>query len=295
VTTSSRSRLRRTRDGDRGVYAILYAVLVVVLVGMSAIVVDIAGLREDRRDNRAAADSAATGGAEFLNPISFGGVRPKEGCEQAWAYLSSILDDLPTPSTPCSDFNGVTATTYCSTAAPAMIRAQRTVGDRTVVIAWPVPRDDPATAADESQGYLNSDVAPNPGGVVNQDFASERDGSDAGCDRIGVAIIEDRTFGLANGIGSGGQNTSIHSVARFNPDGGEADQIAALNVLNPTECASLVTTGGGKVLVGPTVENGVIAGPGIIAVESTGLGTCVGSPNPDGTGGGNRVIDPNRT
>ena len=294
MRSSILSRLRPPagRD-DAGVYAVLYALLVVILVGIAAIVVDIAGLRQDRRDNRAAADSAAVAGAEFLNPVK-GGIQPKKACDRAWLYLSKTLSGLPAPSTPCSEFTGVTPNTYCSAAYPSMIPAQRTVGDRTVIIAWPVPQDNPATAGvDESHKFLNPDVAPDHTGGVTQVFASDRDGSVGGCDRLGVAVIDHRSFGLASGIGIKGQATSIHSVARFDTKGGFQEQIAALNLFNLSDCRTLSTTGGGKVLVGPTVDNlGNVVGPGIIAVDSTGTTGCTGSPNADGTGGGDRVIDP---
>ena len=286
-------------DGESGAYAILYAALVVIMIGIAAIVVDVAALRQDRRDNRAAADSAATGAAEFINPLKL--LQPVAACNRAWDYLMANLDGLVKPAGACGSFSplpgGVTPAAYCSTTTPALIRDQRRVGDVVVIIAWPVPQDDSATpAVDESGGFLSPNLAP---GDIEQAFFPERDGSPEGCDRIGVAVLEDRNFGLATGIGAGGTRTSVHSVARFNAKDGPADQVAALNVLNPTRCRTLITAGTGKVVVGPTFRNGEYAGPGIIAVESDGNdnppvtpGTCNGTP----TGpGGDRVIDPNTT
>jgi hypothetical protein len=288
VTRHLRGCIDRHRE-ENGAYAILYAALVVIMIGIAAMVVDIAGVREDRRENRAAADSAATGAAEFLNPLKT--IQPKKACDRAWDYLVANLDGLTKPLAACSSFNslpgGVSAAVYCTAASPTMVRDVRTVGNRTVVIAWPIPKDDPLTAADESRGFLTPDLAP---GDVEQAFYAERDGSDGGCDRIGVALIANHKFGLAAGIGAGGTSTSDHSVARFNVKDGPAEQVAALNVLNTRDCKTVVTTGGGKVFVGPTFRNGEYAGPGIIAVESDGSGDCSGSA----TGpGGDRVIDPN--
>ena len=291
MTRHLRERVGR-QGADAGAYAILYAALVVVMIGIAAMVVDIAALRQDRRDNRAAADSAVMGGAEFLNPLKT--IQPQKACNRAWDYLEANLDGLTKPAGACNSFNplpaGVTAAAYCSTSSPALIRDERRVGNQVVVIAWPVPKDDPTTAAvDESGGFLTPDLAP---GGAQQVFYDDRDGSDEGCDRLGVAVLEDRTFGLAAGIGAGGTRTSVHSVARFNAKDGPADQVAALNVLNKTDCKTLVTTGSGNVVVGPTFRNGEFAGPGIIAVESAGTGSCAGSA----TGpGGERVIDPNTT
>lgn len=264
----------RANGQDSGVFAVLYACLVVVLIGMAAIVVDLASLRQDRRNNRAAADSAVLGAAEFLNTRAPGGRRPHLACMRAWDYLVSDVEGLTKPGAACSSFSpgapaNLNPDVHCSAASPAMIRDERTVGDWTVVVAWPVP-------ASASQGFLTPDVAPGDGA---QAFTESVDGSQAGCDRIGVAVLQNRTFGLAAGLGMGaeGQRTSSHSVAWFNEDGGPVDEVAALNVLNPTDCEALVTTGGGKVVVGPTVQNGVVIGPGIVAVESDGKGSCTGS------------------
>ena len=57
---------RALEQKDRGAYAILYAVLLTVMVGMAALVLDLANLRLDRRTNRAAADSAAIAAAAEL-------------------------------------------------------------------------------------------------------------------------------------------------------------------------------------------------------------------------------------
>ncbi len=264
-------------DPQAGVYAVLYAALVLVMIGMGAIVVDIATLREDRRDNRAAADSAALAGVERLDPLGAVGVDPKLACDAAWAYLSTTLGDLTKPADACAPFVGVNASTHCAVGStPPMIRSDRIVGSREVVIAWPIPR-----GADD--GFLTPNLAP---GGVNQPFAEGVDGPvsdpadptlDKGCDRFGVAIFEKQEFGLAGGLGQKGATTQIHSVARVDPKGGPPDEVAALNVLNPRDCEALVTTGGGTVLVGPTLKGTVVKGPGIIAVESDANGTCTGS------------------
>jgi hypothetical protein len=285
VITALRSRLPSAENRDLGVYAILYAALVVVVVGFAAIVVDIAGLRYDRRDNKAAADAAAIGAAEFLNPIQASGIKPDKACLRAWDYLAATLDGLTKPAGRCSSFSplpgGVTATAYCNPtppAVPAMIRDEQTVGNRRVIIAWPVPR-----GAD--QHFLDPELAP---GSAVQDFSSDADGSDVGCDRVGVAIVQNRKFRLAAGIQSSSQNTSVHSVARFNSSEGQKDQIAALNILEKVDCGAITVGGGGQVLVGPTVNKGVVVSPGIVAIESDGSGTCSGTPP-----NGQMTIDPN--
>ncbi len=178
------------------------------------------------------------------------------------------IEGLSKPAAACSLFfpgppANLDPTTYCQAANPAMIRDERVVGKYTIVVAWPVPKD-----ASQEFPHVGHPWRHEP------DFYASVDGSDEGCDRIGVAVLQDRTFGLAAGLGIGaeGQRTSSHSVAWFNKDGGPVDKVAALNILNKTDCEALVTTGNGKVVVGPTVENGVVIGPGIIAVESDAKG-----------------------
>lgn len=268
MTRSLRGRLGK--PADAGAFAILYAVLVVVLLGMAAIVVDFASVREDRRLGRSATDSAALGGAEFLNAQAVGGGSPYTACLRAWKYLASTLQ-VAAPAGTCGSFaayNTPASLSTCSAAGtqPAEIDDDRTVGNRTFRVAWPIPKSG-------GTGFLTSDIAP---GNVTQTFAPGVDGptagTDWGCDRLGVAMFENAKFALGQVLGYSGTSTQVHSVARYNPTGGPAEAVAALNVLETTDCPTLRVTGGGKAIVGPTLDNGVVVGPGIIAVESDGLG-----------------------
>lgn len=277
---------------DAGAYAILYALLVVVLVGMGAIVVDLASVRQDRRLNRSAADAAVVAGAKYLNGSAPTGASPYQACLNAWKYLSLTLK-ITTPPSACGAFasydTAAVVAAYCAVAAPAEIADVRTVGDRTIRIAWPIPHHAGGPISD----FLTPEVAP---GSASQTFDGTVDGTDAGCDRFGVAIIESERFGLGGALGASGTQTQVHSVARFNPDGGPTEGVAALNVLNPTDCNSLITTGGGKVLVGPVMNNGVPTGPGTIAVEADGsTSTCNGGKKviAPTTGGGSQICASN--
>jgi hypothetical protein len=267
------------QDPEAGVYAILYAILCVILLGMASVVVDFASLRSDRRTTRAAADSASIAGARLLD-ITNSSAGPYGACLAAWDYLANTLR-ITKPAGVCSPFNGITLASYCSVASPVMITDDRTINRRTYRIAWPVP-----TGAD--QGFLTPDLAP---GTINQPAntsatpgVTNTDGYANGCDKLGVAIFETGSFGLAGALGYNGTNTQVHSVARVLPQSGPEEDAAALNVLNTTQCESLVTTGNGKVTVGPVLDDsGAVVSPGIIAVEAAGTANC---------NGGNTVIDP---
>lgn len=264
------------RSADEGVYAVLYAVLVVVLIGLASIVVDFAAVRQDRRLDRSAADSAAIGGAQLLDPAGATGRSVYGACLRSWDYLSTTLR-ITTPGTACAAFTSyqteAQVSAYCGNGSSdlAEIDDNQTIGTRTFRVAWPVPSN-PALGT----GFLTPDIAP---GAISggQPFNATFDGTVSGCDRLGVAVFHTQSFVLGEVFGSSSTQTQTHSVSRFNPNGGPADEVAALNVLNPTDCNSLVTTGGGQVLVGPTVRGTTVVGPGSIAVESNATSSCSGS------------------
>lgn len=265
----------RPRD-DGGVYAILYALLVLVVLGMAAIVLDLGLLRADKRDSRSAADTASLAGSAELGQ---GPWNPLAACETAWDYA---LDNLGLPDTdsPCGDaspgdgfFNGVAG---CPTEQSTATNTEPVEG-ASISITWPVPSTSTMLTNPDGRPESAPDRVPEPA-----------DGEPEGCDKLGVSIVRQRDLGFASALGTSSGTSYAGSVARFDPDGGPSEEVAALNVLEPKDCGSLVTTGNGKVLVSPTVdEDGLVVGPGIIAAESSGLGTCPGSE-----AAGARVIDP---
>jgi hypothetical protein len=269
------------QDREAGVYAVLYAALVIVLIAFAAIVVDLSAVRQDRRLNRSAADAAALGGVYLLDPSSSSGAQPYEACLQAWRYLEATLR-ITKPAGACAVFQTLTAAQIkakCSSPNPSELydSPDPTVGSRRFRISWPIPDTG-------GSGFLNPDLA--PGSAGTQPASSTTDGNPAlnGCDRLGVAIFQDQKFGLASAFGSTQTTTQDHSVALVTPQEGPPKDAAALNVLNPADCETLVTTGGGKVTVGPVLDkDDKPVSAGIVAVESNGTGAC---------SGGNRVIDP---
>ena len=94
-------------SSDDGVFAILYALLVVVLLGTAAVVVDLAMLRESRASTRSAADSAVVAAAASLNAVRPTLNDPRGGCQRAWKYLRTQLAGLPDGSTDCLAFPAV--------------------------------------------------------------------------------------------------------------------------------------------------------------------------------------------
>ena len=234
------SRRRCFRDGaDEGAYAILFALLVVTLVGMLAFVLDLALLRESRASTRSVADSAVVAAGAALKDAS-GAWTPRAACIEGWAYLSGSIGSDGSPT--CSQLPA-TWTTTCPTTAQTGTWSS---ADWRVVWTWPVPQTStlltkPDTEISQSQVY-NAQV----------------DGASA-CDRIAVEIFKLNRLGFGAVFGVGDATTRAASVARNIQTGTNSSAVAALNILDTTNCKALTTDGQGKITVGTATQRGIIA------------------------------------
>ncbi|HEU0131922.1 MAG TPA: pilus assembly protein TadG-related protein [Mycobacteriales bacterium] len=264
-----RRHLERT---DEGAYAILYGLLLVAVIGMAAIVVDLGALRQNRRQTRLAADSAAVAGAMSLDPFLTGGAKPREACEKAWGYLATNLGFTVPAATGCTSLPAAwDPTTACPLATPPAVG---TVGAYTVTVTWPIPDSSVLLTAPNAQPAVSSTTV--------QSVDPDVDGNEP-CLRmaVGVAQVQQASFATIFGVRSNA--TGVTSVARAAKEAGPGAPIAALNVLNRTDCQTLRTSSQGFIRVASVTDPDPAIGtrPGIIAVESSGAG-C---------GGGRRVID----
>lgn len=254
----------RASENDAGAYAILYAMLVVVLFGMAAMVVDLASLRLDRSDDRSATDSAATAGARVL--IQNG---PQAACQEAYSYAFSNLGITGTPN--CSAFP--TSITNCPASS---IQSAVTASNITVRVSWPVLDTDP--------DMTNPDVKP---GDVTQSLAPNN--ADGGpCGRVEVSIERPRTFAFAGIFGGSGTTTMSTSIALGYSTPGNGGAAVPLVVLDPNSCDALVVNGGAQLLVAHAAKPNPDTGnydPGRIAVDSDGTGGDVNC------NGGSTTID----
>lgn len=248
--------------GELGVYAILYALLVVVVLGVAATVVDLALMREGRASARSAADSAAVAAASALNPLDTSKTDPLKACRNAWKYLRVGIDDLPDGSSTCSVFPTAPSATCTATTTP--IAATWTSTRYAVRITWPVVAASTLMTA--------PDVRP---GSVTQTANAAFDGANA-CDRIGIEVTRSSPTVFAAALGVRDVTIGAASVGRAIEKGESKDVIAALNILEPSKCGALRTSGQGAVQV-----NGVDDQAGFIAVESNGR---AGSPTCNGQG-----------
>lgn len=243
------SRLLHSENGAILVYS---ALLLVLLLGVAALVVDLGGLRLDRRVDRMTSDIAATAGAGSLNPFGVGD--SQEACQAAWGYALENLGNLTVTSAP-------NCTVFSSPCDAAVARtASGTAGEYTITITQPVP-----------DGYSLM-------GSQTPDTAV--DGS--ACQRIGVEIRRNRTYTFARVLGFESGSTHVASVARIGPGSGTGELVPLL-VLEPIACDALYTSGQGRV----TVTDNALT-PGYIVVDSDGSKTT----NPNRCGNNSYTIDP---
>lgn len=253
--------MRRRRD-ESGVYAILYTLLVLVILGGAATVVDLALMREGRATTRSAADSAVVAAASALNPLDASKTDPRKACLTAWRYLRAGIDDLSDGSSSCTTAFPSPPPVTCTAVTTPKVAAW-SGGGYSVRITWPVP----ATSA----LMTKPDVAP---GSFTQPADTLFDGTNQ-CDRVAVEVNRTTATVFAAALGVGKVTIGASSVGRAIERGESKEVIAALNILEPTECGALKTSGQGSVEV-----DGVDDQAGYIAVESDGRSTgnsCNGS------------------
>jgi hypothetical protein len=250
------SRWRR----DDGAYAILYALLVVTLLGMASFVVDLGAVRADKREARSAADSAALAAAADLG---LGPYTPNAACVTAWTFLWDTLDVGTPTSNPCGGFSA----SYLTCPTSPIVTTPFTFKDITVTFTWPVPS--------------TSTQLSNPDGLTSgtRSYDPTFDGSVLGCDRFGVQLSHERTFGLASALGVTSGTSTAASVARKTVTPGSDELTYPLVVLHPTDCKVLSAGGTGATFY---VANGGTSHPtipGRIVVDSNGTTNCPGGPN----------------
>lgn len=251
--------------GEEGVYSVLYVMLVVTLAVVVGLVADIGALRQDRRVERLAADSAAVAGGLALAPLA-GNPAAATACAEAWAYAKANLPgaDLSVPA-PCGSVPATCPATQGS--------YQAVSGPWTVTITWPIPNT--------SSLMTKPGVRPARDSLTQTVIPSgDVDGVDP-CLRIGVTVSRKRDFAFASAGGFGSGQTSNTSVALSVPDGGGGQEVP-LVVLDTAAC-NVITTGGNGAIV--RVKNNGDT-PGRIAIDSEASG---GTGDADCTTGGRKV------
>lgn len=251
-----RGRIGRTDDGA---YAVLYALLVVVLVLLVGVVVELGAMREDRRTEKLAADAAATAGALKLNTLQTA-ASPRAACEEAWTFLRSNLGGSGGPS--CSGYPTTTPST-CPTIATEQSGTITRLDDPDVswgiTITWPVPN---SHALMTTPNVTGKDDA---GADYSQPIDSAVDGADP-CARLGVSVSRTRNFAFASVGGFVSGATLNSSVARADLQSSQTAEFP-LVVLDQSACNVVTAAGSGpaEALI-RILNNGNV--PGRLAVDS---------------------------
>lgn len=258
----------RVVRGDRGAVVVLFAIGMVLLVGMVAIVVDLGQLRSSRRSNQTITDLAGLAAGYHLsgrgtNPVN---PSPRAACAGAInAVQTNTSEFVPAldPTEQIAACAGLPVTTFGGCLpAPAPVTVTR--GDYTLTISYPVP---------------DSEIRD----TRFKNGVGAEDGSNI-CERMQIRLQRtDPTF-FAGIFGVEEQRISARTVVRANSSA-LVDGVAALLLLERMGCGVLQTSGGGTTGSGVVVQASSATNPGVIQADSAGQigsGLCTVNENSDG-------------
>jgi hypothetical protein len=225
------------------------ALTLVLLLGASAIAVDLAALRTDRSADQKVTDSAASAGA--LAAIEGGG--GQEACEAALAYIAVNSEEISSiDATGC-------AASFSSSCDPAVTESHTvTTGRFSATVVYPVPDNHPLM----SSGLM---------GAPTQTVVAE-DGDP--CSRVGVEVSADRQGLFAQVLGWDQGTTTVHTVAISDLPSGDGVPLNLL-VLDRTGCQAIDAQGNGGIVVRAVVnEDGTGLIQGVAASDSDASAGC---------------------
>ena len=236
----------RARD-ERGAFAILFALLTVVIFTFAAIAVDLSSQTAYARDNRTRADFAAMAAGSKLPSDPLG------ACNEAWKFIKANTPDLPARAvSPCASGVPSAFNTVCTATTPAVVyQATNTGPVYQISFTYPVPNVDPSM-----QGRLST---------------PEIDGTDdQRCQRMAVTIRSSHPTIFGGILRSGRLSAPATAVVRARQVG-QIKVPVALLILDPYGCNALLNSGQG----GAFVYAADATTPGYISLDSN--GTKVGN------------------
>jgi hypothetical protein len=245
----------------------MLAISLFLLIGASAIAVDIAAIWLDRSTDQKVTDAAAAVGV--LEAMTHGG---QSACETALDYVATNTADIDSIDTSgCTAFSGA-----CVEDDERELPVSAGRYDLTVV--YPVPDD---------HDLMTSGI------VGRQPQAFHEDDGDKDCQRVGVRMTSTRDSLFAQVLGFSQGRTTVHTVAK-RTDGDPRPPFNLL-VLDRTGCNAITVGGGGGIIADAVIavdeDTGVHLGlvPGIIAADSDGSG-CSGAQGVIGISGGGSLL-----
>lgn len=249
-------------ERDRGASMVMVALSLLLLLGASAIAIDIAGLWLERSTDQKITDSAAAAGA--LEAVATTG---QEACETALSYVAVNSEEITSlDSSGCSTFAAT-----CVAGTPRSLDVSWARG--TITITYPVTDSDP---------LMTSGIV----GAGAQTLVTE-DGLP--CERLGVEMTATRDSLFAQLLGFDQGTTRVHTVATATRD--DSGPPINLLVLDRTGCQTIYVQGNGGIIVDAVVgedDDGNPIGlvPGLAASDSDGSDGCTsdGVIDVDGSG-----------
>jgi hypothetical protein len=222
---TSRHCLRVERD-EGGAFLIVWALLIIALMMMVAIVIDLGQARNTHRYNQQIADFAALSAGNTLEATGSG----QQACLDAFASIRSNAD-LPSGSPNCNPMAA-----RCSATTPTRTVAFNS-GEWSVTFVHPVPSTD--------------DVMNDP-----RRADAERDGDP--CERFKVRVerVQDTLFGGVGGFRN--LTTSGTAIARSSAE--REREVPSLWLLDPHDCTSLNVSGGSVLRVGLAAGDSTVPG-----------------------------------
>ena len=265
--------IRRRLEDERGVSIVLFALLLVVLLGISGLVVDFGLVRADRQRNKSAADVAVAAGLQALNYN--GVVAPFRGACAAIEYLRANHSELSTLTSSSGTWtDGNSPPTVVSGGDPCQVGSTAytnyytdpCIPDSSVrdYYAWfsaTVGSVDVKVQA----GYDQADYSGFSDEVGHTDYG---DPDQHGCDNLAVIITEREQAGFGKVLGGGQMGSTIRSVGRVDI-GLISEEAIGLLLLERNDCAAAD--------IGSSTSQAVVLGsgtqPGLIHADSVGDGS----------------------
>lgn len=263
--------MRERFRSDKGASIFMLAMSLFLLIGASAIAVDIAAIWLDRSTDQKVTDAAAAVGV--LVAVETGG---QDACESALNYVAVNTPDLNTvDTTDCVQFDNI-----CDPDNPLEIEWPFSAGRYQITVVHPVS---------DTHELMTSGIV----GGTAQPLVD--DGKP--CQRLAVKMTSTRNSLFAQVLGFSSGRTSVHTVAKRII--GDNKPPLNLIVLDRTGCNTISVNGGGQIIADPVVHpDGYLVGGLIIAdsdgsecsgtngvINVSGAGSVIRADGPPGCGG----------
>ncbi len=242
-----------SRESEGGYALILTSLTLVLLLGASALAIDLSAVRMDRAADQRVTDISATAGA--LGAVKGG----SEACKSALAYITANAPEIGV-------LDPAGCTVFAGSCDPMVARETQLVSGRfTIMVVHPVP---------DAHGLMAPGALGSPVQAVDA-----KDGK--ACERVGVRITSATEMTFARLIGFNTASTTAHSVATASTGTNGGTPINLL-VLDRFGCQAFLVRGQAVVVVDAVLNPSTgLLEAGMAAADSLG-NNPVCSP---GTGG----------